>query len=328
MGLAVSGRSWLLLWSAVRIRIIIRVRYSRFGGEPCRAPAPRHCPAKAARPGPLDPARRRHLEGRGSRSRARRRRGASPRFASPKRRASASARSTSTSRTSRRSSSASRSTSGRRPGRRSTRSSATTTRPPAERLRAMMRAFFRSECDEAPLRFALDAAAPSYHDAPESRAGRRRSRRIVNAFVAAAAPHATARQRRFAAELVFMTTTAVGKQLSEHPARRARDRPLGRRGRRHADDVPRAPRPAQAPGELTGREAAFGPPSCALVQEGEPALPRIDRLADLAEAARAGVERLEDEAGPRLAEHVHRGFEAAQAPFSCGIRARPGVVVP
>jgi AcrR family transcriptional regulator len=92
-----------------------------------------------------------------------------------------------------------------------------TTRPPEERLRAMMRAFFRSECDEAPLRLALDAAAPSYHDAPESRAGRRRSRRIVSAFVAAAAPHATARQRRFAAELAFMTTTAVGKQLSETP---------------------------------------------------------------------------------------------------------------
>jgi AcrR family transcriptional regulator len=93
-------------------------------------------------------------------------------------------------------------------------------RPPAQRLREMIRAFFHSECDEAPLRLALDAAAPSYHDAPESRARRRRSRRIVNAFVAAAAPRATSRQRTFAAELVFMTTTAVGKQLSERPQRR------------------------------------------------------------------------------------------------------------
>jgi AcrR family transcriptional regulator len=96
-----------------------------------------------------------------------------------------------------------------------------TTQPPAQRLRATIRAFFHSECEEAPLRLALDAAAPSYHDAPESRAGRRRSRRIVGAFVAAAAPHATARQRSFAAELVFMTTTAVGKQLSERRHRRA-----------------------------------------------------------------------------------------------------------
>ena len=89
----------------------------------------------------------------------------------------------------------------------------------------MVRAFFHSECDEAPLRLALDAAAPSYHDAPESRAGRRRSRRIVDAFVAAAAPRATARQRTFAAELVFMTVTAVGKQVSERrPSKAAIDR--------------------------------------------------------------------------------------------------------
>jgi AcrR family transcriptional regulator len=90
-----------------------------------------------------------------------------------------------------------------------------TTKPPAQRLRTMMRAFFQSECDEAPLRLALDAAAPSYHDSPEARAGRARSRRIVSAFVAAAAPQASVRQRRFAGELLFMTTTAVGKQLSE-----------------------------------------------------------------------------------------------------------------
>jgi AcrR family transcriptional regulator len=96
-----------------------------------------------------------------------------------------------------------------------------TTRPPAQRLKATIRAFFHSECDEAPLRLALDAAAASYHDAPESRAGRRRSRRIVNAFVSAAAPRATARQRRFAADLVFMTMTAVGKQVSEHHHGRA-----------------------------------------------------------------------------------------------------------
>ncbi|HEX4416716.1 MAG TPA: TetR family transcriptional regulator [Kofleriaceae bacterium] len=96
-----------------------------------------------------------------------------------------------------------------------------TTRAPAERLRATIRAFFHSECDEAPLRLALDAAAPTYHDAPESRAGRQRSQRIVRAFVAAAAPHASARQRGFATELVFMTMTALGKQLSERNPTRA-----------------------------------------------------------------------------------------------------------
>jgi AcrR family transcriptional regulator len=89
------------------------------------------------------------------------------------------------------------------------------TKPPRERLRTMVRAFFQSECDEAPLRLALDAAAPSYHDAPEARAARRKSRKIANAFVAEAAPRAAPRQRRFAADLLFMTVTSVGKQLSE-----------------------------------------------------------------------------------------------------------------
>jgi len=90
-----------------------------------------------------------------------------------------------------------------------------TTLAPPQRLRAMMRAFFRSECEEAPLRIALDAATPSYHEAPEASAHRARSRGIVVAFVAAAAPRASARQRAFAAELVLMTTTAIGKQVSE-----------------------------------------------------------------------------------------------------------------
>jgi len=94
------------------------------------------------------------------------------------------------------------------------------TKPAAERLRSMVKTFFHSECEEAPLRLALDAAAASYHDAPQSRARSPRSQQIVSAFIAAAAPHATAAQRRFAAGLVFMTTTAVGKQLSERSPKR------------------------------------------------------------------------------------------------------------
>ena len=105
-----------------------------------------------------------------------------------------------------------------------------TSRAPAERLRSMMRAFFQSECDEAPLRLALDAATPNYHDAPESLAHRRRSRGIVRAFVAAAAPRASSSQRRFAADLLFMTMTAIGKQVSER-------RPAEAEVRRWADSV-------------------------------------------------------------------------------------------
>ncbi|HEY1812466.1 MAG TPA: TetR family transcriptional regulator [Kofleriaceae bacterium] len=87
--------------------------------------------------------------------------------------------------------------------------------PPAERLRTMIRAFFHSECEEAPLRNALDAATPDYHAAPESRAKRERSRAILAKFLAAAAPSASSSQRAHGAELVFITMTSVGKQLSE-----------------------------------------------------------------------------------------------------------------
>src|ERR1700677_1804723 len=88
-----------------------------------------------------------------------------------------------------------------------------TARSPSRRLRDMMRAFFRSECDEAPLRLALDVAAASNDEAIAVHKGRRRSRGVVRSFVAAAAPDASARQRAFATELVFVTMTAVGKQL-------------------------------------------------------------------------------------------------------------------
>jgi AcrR family transcriptional regulator len=87
--------------------------------------------------------------------------------------------------------------------------------PPARRLRMLLRAFFQSECDEAPVRHALAALAPNYHDAPESRARRRRSQTVVSAFMRAAAPRATPRQRRFGGQLLFATMTSLGKQLSE-----------------------------------------------------------------------------------------------------------------
>jgi AcrR family transcriptional regulator len=90
-----------------------------------------------------------------------------------------------------------------------------TSRSPEQRLRDMVRAFFRSEHDEAPLRHALDSAAPTYRDAPEARAHSNSGDRVVAAFVAAAAPRANRSQRAFAAELVFATMTSIGKQVSE-----------------------------------------------------------------------------------------------------------------
>lgn len=88
-------------------------------------------------------------------------------------------------------------------------------RSPSERLQAVTRAFFQSECEEAPLRQALDAAAPTFVDAPETRAQRRHSQRVLAAFVRELAPTASPTQRRFGAELVGLTLMSLGKQLSE-----------------------------------------------------------------------------------------------------------------
>jgi hypothetical protein len=85
----------------------------------------------------------------------------------------------------------------------------------------MMRRFFESECEEAPLRLALDAVRPSYDDAPEVSASRKRKRGIARAFVAEAAPHASAAERKFATELLWTTTTSIGKTVSERPRTKA-----------------------------------------------------------------------------------------------------------
>ena len=45
-------------------------------------------------------------------------------------------------------------------------------RPPLERLRTLVHAFIRSECDEAAMRVALNDAAPLYRDAPEAQEAR------------------------------------------------------------------------------------------------------------------------------------------------------------
>lgn len=85
----------------------------------------------------------------------------------------------------------------------------------AERLRAAMRAFFRTECDEAPLRRALADAAPLYRDAPQAKDERERSLPRLAALIDEVAPGLTSRRRAFAVELYLTTMSAIGKQVSE-----------------------------------------------------------------------------------------------------------------
>ena len=94
-------------------------------------------------------------------------------------------------------------------------------RQPLERLRAVVTAFFRSECDEAELRVALGDAAPLYRDASEMQQHKKKGRRRSVLFMKDVIPNATPATRRLAAEVVMTTMSAVGKTISERPISRA-----------------------------------------------------------------------------------------------------------
>lgn len=87
--------------------------------------------------------------------------------------------------------------------------------PPPERLRAVIRAFFKSEVEEAALRVALDDAAPLYRNAPEAQVHRREGRRGVALFMREALPAVRPRDRSVAADIMIMSMGAVGAQISE-----------------------------------------------------------------------------------------------------------------
>jgi AcrR family transcriptional regulator len=90
-----------------------------------------------------------------------------------------------------------------------------TRQPPLERLRTLVHAFIRSECDEAAVRVALDDAAPLYRDAPEAREARASGGRTVALFMQEALPHAPDATRNLAGDVMMMTLSAVGKHISE-----------------------------------------------------------------------------------------------------------------
>ena len=83
-------------------------------------------------------------------------------------------------------------------------------RPPLERLRSLVHAFIRSECDEADMRVALDDATPLYRDAPEAQEARASGDRTVQAFMQEALPKATEATRALAGDLITATLSAVG----------------------------------------------------------------------------------------------------------------------
>ena len=90
-------------------------------------------------------------------------------------------------------------------------------RSPLERMRILVHAFIRSECDEAAVRVALDDAAPLYRDAPEALAAKTSGNHAAQLFMREALPEANEATRALAGDLITKTLTTVGKQFSETP---------------------------------------------------------------------------------------------------------------
>lgn len=88
---------------------------------------------------------------------------------------------------------------------------------PLERLRALVHAFIRSECDEADVRVALSDAAPLYRDAPEAKEARASEAQAVQVFMQQALPQAPKATRALVGHLITSTLSAVGKQFSSSP---------------------------------------------------------------------------------------------------------------
>lgn len=92
-----------------------------------------------------------------------------------------------------------------------------TGQPPLARLRTLVQAFIRSECEEAGMRSALNDAAPLYRDAPEAQAMRAHADGIIAAFMQEVLPGVSAARRALAGDMVTDTMAALGSQFSASP---------------------------------------------------------------------------------------------------------------
>ncbi|MGF6417192.1 AcrR family transcriptional regulator [Stenotrophomonas sp. AN71] len=92
-----------------------------------------------------------------------------------------------------------------------------TRQPPLQRLRQLVHAFIRSECDEAQTRGALSDAAPLYRDAPEAQQARSAADAAMAAFMVETLPVATPATRQLATDLIETMLSAVGREFSNTP---------------------------------------------------------------------------------------------------------------
>ncbi|WP_045122506.1 TetR family transcriptional regulator [Pseudomonas fluorescens] len=86
--------------------------------------------------------------------------------------------------------------------------------PPLLRLRTLVQAFIRSECEEAQMRGALNDAAPLYRDAPEAHEVRAAGRQIFAEFMLQLLPDVDEASRTATCDLILTTLSSVGKDFS------------------------------------------------------------------------------------------------------------------
>ncbi|MBC3248591.1 MULTISPECIES: TetR family transcriptional regulator [Pseudomonas] len=91
------------------------------------------------------------------------------------------------------------------------------TEAPLHRLRTLVHAFIRSECEEAQIRVALNDAAPLYRDAPQALEVRAAGQQIFAAFMMELLPEVTEPTRTLACDLILTTLSSVGKDFSGSP---------------------------------------------------------------------------------------------------------------
>ena len=87
--------------------------------------------------------------------------------------------------------------------------------PPPDRVRRLVHAFLRSECEEAQIRLALGDAAPLYRDAPEASEAREGGSGVIRAFIDEVLPRVPPARRGVVAELFEQTLTQVGSSFSQ-----------------------------------------------------------------------------------------------------------------
>jgi len=88
---------------------------------------------------------------------------------------------------------------------------------PLHRLRTLVHAFIRSECEEAQIRVALNDAAPLYRDAPQALEVRAAGQQIFAAFMLELLPEVIEPTRTLACDLILTTLSSVGKDFSGSP---------------------------------------------------------------------------------------------------------------